>query len=667
MVRDLSVDFAGRIRNSTLKRKDALVPVFEAIVNSIQAIEDAGMDDSECLICVKLERRGVLDGGMSDAELTGFTVTDNGIGFDDVNFESFMTADSQLKERRGGKGIGRFCWLKVFDEVTVDSTYRDHGDLRRRQFEFNLNSSSVDDSAIDAAQGFTGTTIQLKNVKRDYLSCIPATGKEIAEHVVQHFLAYLLTPTCPTIVVDDAGEKTYVGRILEDMLESGVTRERLDVEGHTFELVHLKMKVGEATTKGSMQACRLVMCADSREVTARDILGLPKGFGTWLINNHGFSYTGVLTGGYLNDHVSADRRSFDLSAEDDGPLEEVSIETITSAASAAARDFLQDLIDDAVSGQRRQIEQYVTEEAPQYRHLMKYASEGVDDISIGASREEMDESLHKLKRNLEKSIRADNKDLIRKLENNQISSDEYMEEYARQVKRVSDVSESILAEYVVHRRAILNIYRAALNRQSDDAFKREAYLHDLIYPRRTTSDDIAYPAHNLWLIDERLTYSSFISSDMPFDGNTHEERPDVLVLNYPTFVSADQTDGLPYDTVTILELKRPDRDDYTDSDNPIDQLLHYATKIRSGNARDTRGRYIAVNENTRMYLYAICDMTPKLQQLLDMRGFMETADGQGRVLYNPKLRATIEVLPFEKVYRDANMRNQAYFRILGIE
>ena len=152
MVRDLSVDFAGRIRNSTLKKKDALVPVFEAIVNSIQAIEDAGMDDSECLICVKLERRGVLDGGMSDAELTGFTVTDNGIGFDDVNLESFMTADSQLKERRGGKGIGRFCWLKVFDEVTVDSTYRDHGDLRRRQFEFNLNSSSVDDSVIDAAK-----------------------------------------------------------------------------------------------------------------------------------------------------------------------------------------------------------------------------------------------------------------------------------------------------------------------------------------------------------------------------------------------------------------------------------------------------------------------------------------------------------------------------------
>jgi hypothetical protein len=154
---------------------------------------------------------------------------------------------------------------------------------------------------------------------------------------------------------------------------------------------------------------------------------------------------------------------------------------------------------------------------------------------------------------------------------------------------------------------------------------------------------------------------------MLFDGNTHEERPDVLVLNYPTFVSADQSDGLPYDTVTILELKRPDRDDYTDGDNPIDELLHYATKIRSGNARDTRGRCIAVDENTRMYLYAVCDMTPTLLQILDMRGFMETADGQGRVLYNPILRATIEVLPFEKVYRDANMRNQAYFRTLGIE
>ncbi len=667
MARDFSVDFAGRIRNFTLKKKDALLPLFETIVNSLQAIEDAGKASSEGLIEVKLNRLPVLDENMSRGEITGFTVTDNGIGFDNINFESFLTSDSQLKGDRGGKGIGRFCWLKVFGDVSVDSTYREGEDLYRRQFLFSLGSTSIDDSVTDAVQKDTGTRIELRHVKREYLGYIPATGREIAERVMQHCLVYLLSKTCPTIIVDDEGDKTDINQMLAGMLETDSDNDQLHLSGRVFNLLHIKMKVPEATNKRSIPSCRLILCADNREVLTKKLTGLPAGLDKWLVNEYGFSYVGVLTSPYLDQHVSADRLSFDISADEDGMFDEVGMNEITAAACASARGFLRDFIDAAVSGQRKQVEQYVTEEAPQFRHLLQYAPEGVAAIGIGATREEMDDSLYKLKREVEKSVQADNKELIRKLESSQIDSDEYQEEFARQVQRVSDVNESMLAEYVVHRRAILNIYRAALNRQDDGKFKREAYLHELIYPMRTTSEDVAYPAHNLWLIDERLTYSSFISSDKPFDGSAHEKRPDVMLLNYPTFVSADETDGLPYDTVTILELKRPDRDDYTDSENPIDQLLRYATKIRNGEARDSRGRYIAVNENTRMYLYAICDMTPKLRQLMEMRGFGETADGQGRVLYNPNLKATIEVLPFDKIYRDANMRNQVYFRTLGIE
>ena len=47
MARSFSVDFAGRIRNFTLKKKDALLPLFETIVNSLQAIEDADIDNSD--------------------------------------------------------------------------------------------------------------------------------------------------------------------------------------------------------------------------------------------------------------------------------------------------------------------------------------------------------------------------------------------------------------------------------------------------------------------------------------------------------------------------------------------------------------------------------------------------------------------------------------------
>ncbi len=40
--RSFSVDFRGRIRNFNLPKDQALVPLYEAIVNSLQAIEDKG-------------------------------------------------------------------------------------------------------------------------------------------------------------------------------------------------------------------------------------------------------------------------------------------------------------------------------------------------------------------------------------------------------------------------------------------------------------------------------------------------------------------------------------------------------------------------------------------------------------------------------------------------
>lgn len=91
---------------------------------------------------------------------------------------------------------------------------------------------------------------------------------------------------------------------------------------------------------------------------------------------------------------------------------------------------------------------------------------------------------------------------------------------------------------------------------------------------RRTSDEIVYSSHNLWLIDERLSYSEYISSDIPFDNNPKEERTDVMILDSPVAVSDEDNSGKEYETIVILELKRPMRDDYTYAENPVDQCLN---------------------------------------------------------------------------------------------
>src|SRR3546814_8180953 len=65
-------------------------------------------------VTIEVERERTL----FDAEnplIVGFIVHDNGIGLDDRNFDSFNTAFSPRKSQIGGKGLGRFTWLKAFD------------------------------------------------------------------------------------------------------------------------------------------------------------------------------------------------------------------------------------------------------------------------------------------------------------------------------------------------------------------------------------------------------------------------------------------------------------------------------------------------------------------------------------------------------------------------
>lgn len=190
--------------------------------------------------------------------------------------------------------------------------------------------------------------------------------------------------------------------------------------------------------------------------------------------------------------------------------------------------------------------------------------------------------------------------------------------------------------------------------------------NNLIYPMRRTSDEIEYQAHNLWLIDERLAYCEYVSSDIPFDNNPREDRTDVMILDKPVAVSDEPNTGREYETIVILELKKPMRNDYTQAENPIIQMLGYVDKISSNEMKDKNGRLIKTGTNTQFYLYAVCDITSKLRKIAEDFDFIETPDKRGMYKYHDKKRAYIEILSFDKIIDDAGKRNRILFEKLGI-
>jgi hypothetical protein len=115
----IRVNIANQVRQTTVLAWRPLLPLFEAVMNSFQAIKEATLPASTPgRVTIEVVRNsGQLD--LDVPPITGFRVNDNGIGLDDDNFDSFNTAFSSHKLARGGKGLGRFTWLSKYHPKPV--------------------------------------------------------------------------------------------------------------------------------------------------------------------------------------------------------------------------------------------------------------------------------------------------------------------------------------------------------------------------------------------------------------------------------------------------------------------------------------------------------------------------------------------------------------------
>ena len=155
-----------RVQNMALgpsTPSNALVPVFEAVYNAIHAIQDR--------FDVEWFERGRITISLIDLDQNrpSFEIRDNGIGLDTNNYGSFRTYDSDHKARRGGKGLGRLSWLKVFDGAKVESVFiNDTGCLKRRFILQLDNEQPLADYSLSETSGEAGTSVLLFNMKEQY-------------------------------------------------------------------------------------------------------------------------------------------------------------------------------------------------------------------------------------------------------------------------------------------------------------------------------------------------------------------------------------------------------------------------------------------------------------------------------------------------------------------
>lgn len=617
-------DVRGRVRNVGLppNPNNALLPLFEAVSNSIHAIEMrfGSLAASQGKIRIDILRRDE----EKNSHPYGFRISDNGIGLNLENWKSFRTSDSELKIGKGGKGVGRLAWLKALSNCHVSSIFSEDGQICSRNFTFSLKEkiqTPIHNHTLKKnVTEEIGTTVTLLPFNTAYEVQCPKKFETIASKIVGHFLKYCITGTLPNIMLVDVDESVEIGSFYKAHQErDSVTIIKRSESGEDDLVVYhilLNKKLKFLENGGKHWVFYAGNDRVVRETPIDGQLGLK-----YVGNNSDCVYVGLVAGEYLDQHVNAERTAFTFGEE--------SYDEIHSRVVADARNFLSEYIEKVRAAQLETAEQ-VIKENPQFLPFRSNLLKIVESLSLSTQDEEgIFIELSRKKRRGRKHLEAD----LRSIKDGKL--DELDAEVERISKAVNEDKKASLAEYVVKRKSVLDLlshYMKYADTEKAKYWKEEA-VHELILPMGTTSFEIDYDSHNLWVLDDRFAYYSYFWSDKPIrtfsEGSTSGKEPDVVwVPNNPLAFKRDGAD----EPVVIIEFKRPGRNDYDHNSNPVTQVLQYVDKLlESSNLKKPDGENIKrMPPGTRFICYIVADFEPTLLKVLKYSMAKHpTPDGRG--------------------------------------
>lgn len=660
MINYLKTDLTGKINNLKHFKNEALLPLFEAIVNSIEAIEESGnISDGQVTIRVKRNNQQALPGMEVDENqkyIIGFEIEDNGIGFDDTNYESFQTAETTYKIKKGCKGVGRFFWLKAFEKVAIESVYSKGDEKYLRKIEFTLQNGIIEkeNSLTEKAQK---TVVKLIGFKKEYREQQSAykKGDTIAQRILEHCISYLIGGTKLKIKLVDEEAHYFINELFEK-IKQNISTETITKCDQDFSISHLKLY----STYSKMH--KIVLTAKNREVKSFDmskLLGTSMQFDK---NGTKFVYCVYVSSSYLDKHVDSSRMEFDIP-EIPGTLSvndfPISIEEIKKEVTEKSREYLSGYLEIINEQKKEKVHRFVSQENPSLRAIPTYCPELYEDIEPNSSDEKINEILYKYKGKTEYQIKEQSHALL-KTQAKSIS--EINDKYKEMVDKLEAFQKDQLAGYIIFRKMIIELLDDKLQLNDEGKYPNEDIIHDIIIPRKTTTDTLRYEDHNLWIIDERLTFHELASSDISLNNiitYRSKERPDVVVFS-------EMDDDRIAKAVSILELKKPQRGSFNDN-RPTEKVLEYVRSIRDNKVKLQNGRPLEVNDTTRFYCYVICDITDKIKIFADDGNFATLKGERGYYLYNQKLNTHIEIIAFDKIIIDVKQRHKAFFEKLGID
>jgi len=644
-------------------------------MNSIQAIQDKFGDAnlSKGMINIHIDR--------SNKGLNIY-VKDNGIGLNDENFSSFLTPDTDHKVMRGGKGVGRLTWLKTFYSTNISSFFDVDGKTYKRSFLFqNRENQAISNHLYEPCKNSQehGTLIELIDMRGGYLQTFPSKGSTIANHIIRHFLPIFISGECPEIsffyndeAIDISAE---LNNSIHEKSESTIHFTTSDKREEKLKIVHMRItsrsapKSSPADMTKPGKARNAVYFAADQRVGFDYILDSQLGMTTF----DGCKYIGVLEGNLINEYMNQERTHLDLPTDDIEKLKEKVFETVV--------EFLSRFMDEVKSAQKETIKKLsddfpsITSSIPSdFIEKLPYSLSKPEDILANLA-------IHRIRAH--KITIAETTKLAARIDEITKKDDPFTEEQEDEIIKIVEnlrpkltkETNASLAEYMTRRRAVIDLLNKYMGISDTGRHFKEDLIHSLICPMKKVDNSKKLLDHNLWLLDDRFAFYSFLASDSAlksFTPSSSMGRPDVLfVLDENLAFNRAQSNESP---IFIVEFKRPSKSSYYtsgkkewDTEDPFDRFIDYKESLEAGISGEQTydGRHVKISKSRPIHCFLIADMTRKLE--IKCKSRLSKIDGANSYFGHIPNLGFVHAISYEDLITNAQLRHELFFKKLGID
>lgn len=669
----------GFVDSIEIQPDEYLLPLQEIIVNSIQSIEDKAEKTGTISIKIIRGKQSVLGGEFKEpySPIIGFEVFDNGVGFIRSRFHAFNDAFTDLNRGKGCKGVGRYTVLACFGSMEVDSLFFEDKKWYNRKFKFDVINGinpEGDENLKPLKSGELKTIVKLNNYKKgfhDYIIKNRIEIKDIAKGIIDHCLLYFLAGEAPEIRLfneKEPNQSIFINDLFKQFVKFDKKSKDLKINGieSPFSLDYLRNYDNKSHS--------FHLCANKREVGNKINIGnyIPS-FVNGLTDEQSEKYflSVYVTGDFLDERANNQRNKFAIpqKSEDKTSFDEISIEELLTDVSENLRNQYSEHISAAIEEKNSKIHSYILNpNKPRlaYRHLLT-VDNIFDDIPANISEERLESELHKKTFKLEqKRNRAFDKAFAKK----KYDKEEFSKIIHEVLREEAAFSAGKLADLMIRRKAVIKLFRKYLEWRNDENYMLEEDLHNIIFTMGAESNTMPNEYHNLWLLDERLTFNSFINSDKQLRTNQHietesQKEPDLLIYDFPWAYSDNPNQ---VNSIVLFEFKRPGRDMKTPDDKKLDaQLEGYFEKLMESKAKSHKGKYLNIQDGTPKFAYIVCDLHKDLIEYNVKRNYFNETPHGTLFKINPALNLYYEAMSYETMIDFAEKRHDAFFKALGID